>query len=151
MMSDIVHRRSPLLNIIIWGLVLVWIVAAGFPFLWTLWGSFKVQGDFFSKADWTNAVYGVRTQIETGGAFTGKGYYGAWVTKEFWHAALNTSMVVVSVVIISLTLGTLGGYALARSGKKYAFYLLMLALVFRAMPHITLVSGYLLPFFEWNN
>jgi trehalose/maltose transport system permease protein len=26
----------------------------------------------------------------------------------------------------------------------------MLALVFRAMPHITLVSGYLLPFFEWN-
>ena len=43
-----------------------------------------------------------------------------------------------------------GGYALARSGKKYAFYLLMLALIFRAMPHITLVSGYLLPFFEWN-
>ena len=59
-------------------------------------------------------------------------------------------IVVVSVVVISLTLGTLGGYALARSGKKYAFYLLMLALVFRAMPHITLVSGYLLPFFEWN-
>ena len=53
-------------------------------------------------------------------------------------------------LVISLTLGTLGGYALARSGKKYAFYLLMLALVFRAMPHITLVSGYLLPFFEWN-
>ena len=150
MMSDIVHRRSPLLNIIIWGLVLAWIVAAGFPFLWTLWGSFKVQGDFFSKADWTNALYGVRTQIETGGVLTGKGYHGAWVTQEFWLAALNTSIVVVSVVVISLTLGTLGGYALARSGKKYAFYLLILALVFRAMPHITLVSGYLLPFFEWN-
>ena len=26
----------------------------------------------------------------------------------------------------------------------------MLALVFRAMPHITLVAGYLLPFFQWN-
>ena len=26
----------------------------------------------------------------------------------------------------------------------------MAALVFRAMPHMTLVSGYLLPFFEWN-
>ena len=150
MMSDIVHRRSPVLSTVTWGLVLVWIIAAGFPFLWTLWGSFKVQGDFFSKADWANAVYGVRTQIETGGALTGNGYYGAWVTREFWLAAFNTSIVVVSVVIISLTLGTLGGYALARSGKKYAFYLLMLALVFRAMPHITLVSGYLLPFFEWN-
>lgn len=70
--------------------------------------------------------------------------------KSFWIAAINTGIIVFSVVIISLTLGTLGGYALARSGKRYAFYLLMLALVFRAMPHITLVSGYLLPFFEWN-
>ena len=149
-MSNIAHRRSPLLNIIIWGLVLIWIIAASFPFFWTLWGSLKVQGDFFSKADWTNAITGVRTQIETGGAFTGNGYFGAWVTKSFWEAAINTGIIVFSVVVISLTLGTLGGYALARSGKRYAFYLLMLALIFRAMPHITLVSGYLLPFFEWN-
>jgi trehalose/maltose transport system permease protein len=99
-MSDIIHRRSPVLNTIIWGLVLIWIIAAGFPFLWTLWGSFKVQGDFFSKADWANAIYGVRTHIETGSMFTGKGYYGAWIAKEFWFAALNTGMVVVSVVFI---------------------------------------------------
>ena len=149
-MTNIIHRRSRLLNLFIWGLVFIWIIAASFPFFWTLWGSFKVQGDFFSKADWTNAISGVRTQIETGGAFTGNGYYGAWVTKNFWLAAINTGIIVSSVVVISLTLGTLGGYALARSGKRYAFYLLMLALVFRAMPHITLVSGYLLPFFEWN-
>jgi multiple sugar transport system permease protein len=58
--------------------------------------------------------------------------------------------VVFFTVVISLTFGTLGGYALARSGHSYAFWLLMIALVFRAMPHITLVSGYLLPFFEWN-
>ncbi len=59
-------------------------------------------------------------------------------------------IIVISVVVISLTLGTLGGYALARSGYRYAFWLLMLALIFRAMPHVTLVSGYLLPFFQWN-
>ena len=53
-------------------------------------------------------------------------------------------------MIISLTFGTLGGYALARSSYRYSFWLLMAALVFRAMPHITLVSGYMLPFFEWN-
>ena len=82
-MSDIVYRRPPALNMIIWSLVMIWVVAASFPFLWTLWGSFKVQGDFFSKADWTNAITGVRTQIETGGAFTGDGYFGAWVTKSF--------------------------------------------------------------------
>jgi ABC-type glycerol-3-phosphate transport system permease component len=131
-------------------LVFIWLIAAGFPFIWTLWGSFKVEGDFFSKADWTYALTGVRTMIETGGAFTSDGYYGAWVEREFWRAGLNTMIVVVSVVIISLTLGTLGGYALARSGYRYAFYILMAALIFRAMPHITLVSGYLLPFFQWN-
>ena len=54
------------------------------------------------------------------------------------------------MLAVSLTLGTLGGYALARSGYRYAFWLLMLALIFRAMPHVTLVSGYLLPFFQWN-
>ena len=149
-MSELIHRRSKSFTALIWLVVLFWIILAGFPFLWTMWGSFKVQGDFFSKADWAYAISGLRTQIETGSSFTGDGYHGAWITKSFWQAALNTMIVVVSVVIISLTLGTLGGYALARSGKKYAFYLLMLALVFRAMPHITLVSGYLLPFFEWN-
>ena len=138
------------LNVFAFGFIIIWLLAAGFPFLWTLWGSFKVESDFFSKTDWTNAIYGVRTQIETGGAYTGDGYFGAWVEREFWRAALNTSIVVVSVVIISLTLGTLGGYALARSGFRYAFYILMIALVFRAVPHITLVSGYLKPFFEYN-
>ena len=55
-MTNIIHRRSRLLNLFIWGLVFIWIIAASFPFFWTLWGSFKVQGDFFSKADWTNAL-----------------------------------------------------------------------------------------------
>ncbi len=144
------QRRSPWLVGISTALVLLWIVIAAFPFLWTLWGSFKVQADFFSLADWRNAWTGTFTTAQTGTAFTGQGYEGAWVQEEFWRAALNTMIVVVSVVVISLTLGTLGGYALARSGFRYTFWLLMIALVFRAMPHITLVSGYLLPFFEWN-
>jgi len=131
-------------------MVVFWLLIAIGPFVWTLWGSFKVQGDFFSKADWRNAIYGVMTTIETGEPFTGNGYWGAWVQEEFWRNALNTAVVVVFTVIISLTLGTLGGYALARSGYRYAFIILIAALIFRAMPHITLVSGYLLPFFEWN-
>ena len=145
-----VNRPSPLLTTLSWAFILAWIVIAAFPFVWTLWGSFKVQGDFFSRADWTNALWGTRTLAETGGTFTGAGYFGAWITSEFWRAALNTGIVVVCTVVISLTLGTLGGYALARSGFRYAFWILMIALIFRAMPHITLVSGYLLPFFEWN-
>jgi len=149
-MAAAAQRRSRGLVLISTGLVMIWLIVAAFPFLWTLWGSFKVQGDFFSKADWMHALWGTFTRAETGAAFTDDGYYGAWVQEEFWRSALNTLIVVVFTVIISLTFGTLGGYALARSGYRYAFWLLMLSLVFRAMPHITLVSGYLLPFFQWN-
>ncbi|MEL6700247.1 MAG: ABC transporter permease subunit, partial [Pseudomonadota bacterium] len=33
---------------------------------------------------------------------------------------------------------------------KYVFWLLIVALIFRALPQITLVSGYLPVFFDWN-
>ncbi|MGB2534194.1 MAG: carbohydrate ABC transporter permease [Candidatus Puniceispirillum sp.] len=128
----------------------MWLAVAAVPFLWTFWGSFKVQADFFSKLDWQNALYGVFTLAETGGYFTSNGYEGAWIKEEFWRSSVNTMIMTFSVVAISLTLGTLGGYALSRSGYRYAFWILIVALVFRAMPHITLVSGYLLPFFQLN-
>ena len=144
-------QKSPLwLTVLSLSFLVLWLALASVPFIWTLWGSLKVEADFFSRLDWRNAIYGVRTLAETGGTYTGGGYEGAWVKEEFWKAALNTGTMTLSVVAISLTLGTLGGYALARSGFRYAFWILVVALVFRAMPHITLVSGYLLPFFEMN-
>ncbi|MDF2981330.1 MAG: transporter permease, partial [Devosia sp.] len=150
-MSDSIALKRPLpLKIIISAFILLWVILAAFPFLWTVWGSFKVEVDFFSRESWWNAIFGTNTIKQTGSAFTGDGYYGAWVTREFWRAVFNTAIVTVSVTVISLTLGTLGGYALARSGQRYAFWILIAALVFRAMPHITLVSGYLLPFFQLN-
>ncbi len=141
-------KKNNWLNVLSLSFIIIWLILASVPFLWTLWGSFKVEADFFSKQDWRNAIFGVRTLVETGGIFTLNGYKGAWIQEEFWRAALNTGIVTFSVVTISLTLGTLGGYALARSGFRYAFWILIAALIFRAMPHITLVSGYLLPFFE---
>ena len=144
------QARITFLSIVSFSIVATWLFIAAFPFVWTLWGSFKVQADFFSKADWTYAIYGVHTTLETGKAFTGGGYYGAWIQEGFYNAVMNSSIVIFFTVVISLTFGTLGGYALARSGYRYAFWILMAALVFRAMPHITLVSGYLFPFFEWN-
>ena len=144
-------QRQPLgLKIFLYGFIAVWLMAAAFPFLWTLWGSFKVELDFFSIADWTNAITGVRTEATFGSPFTDAGYAGAWVQESFWRNVLNTSVICVFVVAVSLTIGTLGGYALSRSGYKYVFWLLIIALIFRAMPPITLVSGYLPVFFEWN-
>jgi trehalose/maltose transport system permease protein len=147
-MSDRLHARPLPLAALSTGFVLLWMALAGFPFLWTAWGSFKVEADFFSRIDWMNAVTGPATLRQTGGTLTGVGYAGAWIEEEFWRAVINTAIVTFCVTTISLTLGTLGGYALARSGFRYTFWILIAALIFRAMPHVTLVSGYLLPFFQ---
>lgn len=149
-MSTAANRQSPALKFFSYGFIAIWLVIAAFPFVWTVWGSFKVELDFFSIADWTDAITGTRTLVETGSPFTGAGYEGAWVQEEFWKSVLNTFIVCFFVVVTSLTIGTLGGYALSRSTFKYTFWLLIIALIFRAIPQITLVSGYLLPFFEWN-
>lgn len=149
-MSGNAHKRPTGLKLTINLFVILWLLLAAFPFIWTVWGSFKVELDFFSIADWTNALTGERTRAAYGRPFTGAGYHGSWVQEEFWRNALNTIIVCFFVVLTSLTIGTLGGYALSRSTYRYTFWLLITALIFRAMPPITLVAGYLLPFFEWN-
>jgi len=149
-MTEAIHGRPTSLRILTTGFLAVWLVMALFPFAWTVWGSFKVEPDFFSRVSFWNAIEGKRTIMQTGSAFTLGGYEGAWIKNEFWRSAINTIIVTLSVTFISLFVGTLGGYALARSGHRYAFWVLIAALVFRAMPHITLVSGYLLPFFQLN-
>ncbi|MEJ6709794.1 MAG: carbohydrate ABC transporter permease [Amylibacter sp.] len=149
-MASKLNKKPLALSLFSTGFIIIWLILAAFPFIWTLWGSFKVELDFFSKADWTNALTGARTTAEYGSPFTGTGYHGAWVQEEFWRSVINTFIVCFFTVTISLTLGTLGGYALSRSGFKYVFWLLIAALIFRAMPPITLVSGYLLQFFNWN-
>ena len=109
--------------------------------MWTMWGSFKVELDFFSKLDWTNVFSGVRTQVVYGKSFTGAGYDGAWIQEEFWRAFLNTAIVCFCTVLTSLTLATLGGYALSRSGFRYSFWLLILHLFFVHCPQSLLFLG----------
>ena len=149
-MASVASRRPLGLQALISVFLVLWLIAAAFPFAWTVWGSFKVEADFFSRQSWWFAIEGVRTTQQTGGPFTLGGYEGAWIKNQFWIPVINTLIVTLSVTCISLIVGTLGGYALARSGRRYAFWILIAALVFRAMPHITLVSGYLLPFFQLN-
>ena len=79
-MSASIQDQKPLyLKVLINSFLVLWLLMAAFPFLWTAWGSFKVEADFFSKADWTNALTGVMTIAESGEYFTTDGYYGAWV------------------------------------------------------------------------
>ncbi len=73
-------------------------------------------------------------------------YQAVWVDNAFYRNFINSMVVTFGVVTISLTVGTLAGYGLARSGSNLAFWLLILALIFRALPHSVLVAGYL-PYF----
>ncbi|WP_299871257.1 carbohydrate ABC transporter permease [uncultured Sulfitobacter sp.] len=70
-------------------------------------------------------------------------YVAVWGENEFYRNFLNSLFVTAGVVTVSLTVGTLAGYGLARSGSDLAFWLLIAALVFRALPHSVLVAGYL--------
>lgn len=70
-------------------------------------------------------------------------YAAVWGENQFYRNFMNSLIVTAGVVTISLTVGTLAGYGLARSGSNLAFWLLILALVFRALPHSVLVAGYL--------
>ncbi len=70
-------------------------------------------------------------------------YQAVWFENEFWRNFVNSLIVTTGVVTVSLTVGTLAGYGLARSGSNIAFWILIIALIFRALPHSVLVAGYL--------
>ena len=105
-------------SIFIYLIIFLWLIIASFPFMWTFWGSFKIELDFFSITDWYNAVIGKNTYVTYETHFTGAGYKGAWVQEEFWRSFLNSSIICFFVVLTSLTIGTLGAYALSRSNYK---------------------------------
>ena len=69
-------------------------------------------------------------------------YWAVWVTHGFTRNFANSMVVTTGVVVVSLTLGTLAGYALARTRTALAFWILVVALVFRALPQSVLVAGY---------
>jgi ABC-type glycerol-3-phosphate transport system permease component len=119
----------------------VWVVIAAFPFLWMTLISFRAPVDAFSVPPKLLAP------------FTFEHYWQVWVTDRFWLKFLNSVIVTVGVMAVSLTIGSLAAYALARYGGSLGFWLLLMALVFRAMPHATLLPSYKFGFLEmglWN-
>ena len=75
--------------------------------------------------------------------FTFDHYRAVWLDHGFTHNFSNSMVVTIGVVAVSLTVGTLAGYGLARSHSRMAFWLLVVALVFRALPHSVLAAGYI--------
>ena len=124
------QRRSPGLTALIYGGVLFWVVLASLPILWTAVISFRQYVDAFSAP------------IKWLAPFTTENYSRLWIEREFYRNFLNTAVVTVFTVTISLTVGCLAGYGLSRYRGALGFWLLLVALVFRAIPHSSLLPSF---------
>jgi multiple sugar transport system permease protein len=128
-----VRRLSP------WGMVgLGWILGA---LLFGLAAGIVLFGLLPLVLGVVNAALGPLGEPVIG--LTMEHYRTVWIQNGFYHNFINSLIVTAGVVTISLTAGTLAGYGIARSGSTLAFWILILALVFRALPHSVLVAGYL--------
>ncbi len=113
----------------------VWFAVATFPFLWMFLISFRKPVDAFA------------TPPKLFAPFTFANFHHVWVEDAFWHFAINTTIVTGATMAVSLAIGCLAGYALARYEGSLGFWLLIAALVFRAMPHVVLLTAYRPAFF----
>ena len=123
-------KNSALAQTALYGGLAVWLLVASLPVLWTAVISFRQYVDAFS------------TPLKWTAPFTFDNYSSLWIDKAFYRNFLNTVLVTLGTVTISLTVGCLAGYALARYKGAVGFWLLMIALVFRALPHSTLLPSF---------
>jgi ABC-type glycerol-3-phosphate transport system permease component len=118
-----------------------WLILAIFPFLWMFLISFREPIDAFSLPPKLFAPV------------TLDHFYTVWIVDEFWKQALSTTIVTLGTITISLTIGCLAGYGLSRYRGNLGFWILIMALIFRAMPHVVMLVAYKPAFWSlgiWN-
>lgn len=113
-----------------------WLIIAAFPFAWMFLISFRAPVDAFSVPPKVFAP------------MTLHNFYTVWFEDHFWRYAVNTAIVTVATVAVSLAIACPAGYALSRYNGRLGFWILVAALIFRAMPHIVLLTAYRPAFFE---
>jgi ABC-type glycerol-3-phosphate transport system permease component len=111
------------------GLV-AWLLLASLPILWTVVISLRDYVDAFSSPlRWWAPV-------------TFDNYRRLWLEQGFAQNFVNTAVVTLCTVTVSLSVGCLAGYAFSRYRGSLGFWLLLLALAFRAIPHSTLLPSF---------
>ena len=125
-----VGKRSFPLTVLLYGGLAFWLIIASLPVIWTAVISFRDYVDAFSSP------------IKWVAPFTFDNYTRLWVGQEFYRNFLNTTVVTVFTVTISLTVGCLAGYGLSRYRGSLGFWLLLVALMFRAIPHSSLLPSF---------
>ena len=128
------QRKNTSLQIFIYTALALWLLLAALPIVWTAIISLRQYVDAFS------------IPIKWFAPITFENYSGLWIGKGFYRNFLNTVIVTVGTVGISLTVGCLAGYALSRYRGALGFWLLIIALVFRSLPHSTLLPSFYVMF-----
>ncbi len=123
-------QNNTALRFLMYAGLIFWLVIASLPVVWTAIISFRQYIDAFSSP------------IKWVAPFTFENYTTLWIDKAFYLNFFNTVLVTVSTVTISLTVGSLAGYALSRYRGSLGFWLLLMALVFRAIPHSSLLPSF---------
>lgn len=101
------RKRSPLVNALLWLVILVATIWCVFPFYWALVTSFKPQSVILTKPSLVPWLQFRPTLFNWQNEFTTR-----W--PEISHALLNSLIIAIGAAIIAVTLGTLAGYGLAR-------------------------------------
>ena len=123
-------KRSLPLSVLLYGGLAIWLIIATLPIIWTVLISFRQYVDAFSSP------------IKWIAPFTFENYTRLWIGQEFYRNFLNSAFVTVCTVTISLTVGCLAAYALSRYRGSLGFWLLLMALTFRAIPHSSLLPSF---------
>jgi ABC-type glycerol-3-phosphate transport system permease component len=127
-------KQQQLLQILVYLGLALWLLLASLPIVWTAVISLRQYVDAFSvPVKWLAPI-------------TFENYTGLWIDKAFYRNFLNTVIVTVFTVSISLTVGCLAGYALSRYRGALGFWILMIALIFRSLPHSTLLPSFYVMF-----
>ena len=123
-------RQSAPMTVLVYAGLALWVLLASVPIVWTAVISFRQYVDAFAAP------------VKWLAPFTFENYTRLWIDKAFYQNFLNTALVTFGTVTISLTVGCLAGYALSRYRGAVGFWLLLVALVFRALPHSTLLPSF---------
>ena len=133
-MTTQVKRRHGTVWWVVNAMLVTWLVLAALPIVWTAVISLRHYVDAFS------------TPIKWLAPLTLDNYTRLWIERGFAHNFFNTLVVTTGTVVISLSVGCLAGYAFSRYRGALGFWLLLTALVFRALPHSTLLPSFLAMF-----
>ena len=128
------RNRNWGMQTLVYGGLIFWLLIASLPIVWTAIISLRQYVDAFSiPVKWLAPI-------------TFENYSSLWIEKAFYKNFINTAIVTFGTVTISLTVGCLAGYALSRYRGSLGFWLLIIALVFRSLPHSTLLPSFYVMF-----